>query len=43
MTTDGQQTKAIYSCDSGYSIGGVSVLTCRSDGTWDLLPPVCSK
>ena len=43
MTTDGSETQAIFSCGTGYSMNGGSVLTCRSDGSWDVSPPSCSR
>ena len=42
MTTDGSQTQALYNCDTGYSITGSSLLSCLSDGTWNISPPSCS-
>ncbi|XP_051818518.1 sushi, von Willebrand factor type A, EGF and pentraxin domain-containing protein 1 [Antechinus flavipes] len=30
-----------YSCDSGYSLQGPSVIECKATGTWNPAPPVC--
>jgi len=43
MTTDGVDTRAEFTCSPGYTMSGEAVLTCRSDGTWDLAPPTCSE
>ena len=43
LKSDDVQTQALYSCNSGYSMNGGSVLICRSDGSWDISPPSCSK
>ena len=32
---------ATYVCNSGFMLVGVSVLTCKDDGTWTSPPPVC--
>lgn len=32
---------ASFTCDSGYSLAGVSTQTCQTDGTWDAPPPTC--
>ncbi|WAQ98163.1 SVEP1-like protein, partial [Mya arenaria] len=39
--TDGTETQANYTCTVGYSISGPALLSCRSDGSWDLTPPSC--
>ncbi|OXB54309.1 hypothetical protein ASZ78_008305 [Callipepla squamata] len=31
-----------YTCDSGYSLQGPSVLVCGSSGNWNSTPPACS-
>ncbi|XP_052281318.1 sushi, von Willebrand factor type A, EGF and pentraxin domain-containing protein 1-like [Dreissena polymorpha] len=43
MTSDGLNTKATYSCLTGYTLNGISPITCRSDGTWNFQPPTCAK
>ena len=43
ITTDGSTTQATYTCESGFSLKGFSLLTCRSDGAWDFSPPVCGE
>ena len=43
MEIDGFLTKALYTCDTGYSLTGGSLLSCRADGSWDMSPPSCSK
>ncbi|XP_053400538.1 CUB and sushi domain-containing protein 3-like [Mercenaria mercenaria] len=36
--------KAFYTCDSGYSMNGVSNITCQEDGSgWDYASPSCVK
>ncbi|KAF6127563.1 sushi, von Willebrand factor type A, EGF and pentraxin domain containing 1 [Phyllostomus discolor] len=32
---------ASYSCDSGYSLQGPSILECTASGSWDRAPPTC--
>ena len=34
---------ATYTCDSGYELVGLPVLTCQDDGTWDNSPPICRR
>lgn len=43
VTSDGQTTQAIYSCESGYFLDGGEILLCRPDGIWNGPDPVCSK
>ena len=43
QTTDGTTTEAIFSCETGYTMTGTPVLACRSDGTWNMSQPLCSK
>lgn len=43
MSTDGVVSVATFQCEVGYTIQGDDVLTCRDDGTWDLLEPTCGK
>ena len=32
---------AVYECDAGYELDGVSALICLPDGQWSHLPPQC--
>ena len=32
---------ATYSCDDGFSLSGVDMVTCQDDGQWSDLPPIC--
>jgi hypothetical protein len=41
ISTDGSVTKASISCMAGYTMSGISTLTCGSDGTWDIQTPSC--
>ena len=43
LTTDSTTTEAIFSCETGYTMTGSPVLACRSDGTWNMSQPLCSK
>ena len=43
LVSTGTITQGNFSCDVGYTMNGVSILTCRSDGSWDLSPPSCGK
>ncbi|KAL4230224.1 Sushi [Mactra antiquata] len=43
LSTDGYTTQASFSCIKSYSLKGSSVLTCRNDGTWDLIEPTCEQ
>ena len=31
-----------FSCDSGYTLSGLAIITCQTNGTWET-PPVCSR
>lgn len=41
LSTDGYTTVASFTCDTDYSMKGSSLLTCRNDGSWDLVQPSC--
>ncbi|XP_060562325.1 sushi, von Willebrand factor type A, EGF and pentraxin domain-containing protein 1-like [Ruditapes philippinarum] len=41
ISTDGSVTKASISCMTGYTMSGISTLTCGSDGSWDIQTPSC--
>ena len=41
VSTDSTKTKAIFTCDIGYTLKGTSKTMCRSDGTWDFAAPTC--
>ncbi|XP_060585338.1 sushi, von Willebrand factor type A, EGF and pentraxin domain-containing protein 1-like [Ruditapes philippinarum] len=41
MTSNGINTQATYTCFSGYTLYGMSLITCRSDGSWDFTAPTC--
>ena len=36
-------TKAIFSCNSGYLLAGQNSRTCRPSGNWDKKSPICIK
>ncbi|KAL4232596.1 hypothetical protein ACF0H5_007286 [Mactra antiquata] len=36
------ESKAYFSCDDGYTLGGVTSVTCQSDATWDGVAPTCT-
>ena len=40
-STDGATTTALVSCDTGYTISGDNVMSCRTDGTWNISTPSC--
>jgi hypothetical protein len=31
----------VYSCVTGFTLVGQSVLVCKSDGSWDFVEPTC--
>ncbi|XP_029114257.1 CUB and sushi domain-containing protein 1-like isoform X1 [Scleropages formosus] len=39
--TFGFQSSVSYSCDPGYELLGLSMLTCQGDGSWDQVLPTC--
>lgn len=41
ITTNGQTTKAVYTCDDGYEIDGNAIITCLTNGSWNSEPPLC--
>lgn len=43
ISTDGEQTQAVFTCDLGSSIFGQSTLNCRTDGSWDFTQPECGN
>jgi hypothetical protein len=43
LWNNGESTFANVTCSAGLSMGGQSVLQCRSDGTWDFNTPSCGK
>ncbi|WAQ97856.1 CSMD3-like protein [Mya arenaria] len=43
MSTDGINTQADYTCNSGYTLNGAATIACRSDGTWNFAAPMCAK
>ncbi|KAH3730014.1 uncharacterized protein LOC127852953 [Dreissena polymorpha] len=43
LSTNGQVTKATYSCNSGYTLTGVTDRTCLADGNWDGTESTCSE
>ena len=34
-------SRATYTCDTGYTLSGSQSRTCRADGTWTLSKPLC--
>ncbi|XP_045204681.2 sushi, von Willebrand factor type A, EGF and pentraxin domain-containing protein 1-like isoform X2 [Mercenaria mercenaria] len=43
LSTDGLNTQASYTCNNGYTLNGVNLITCRNDGSWDFTEPTCEK
>ena len=43
VSTDSTKTKAVFTCDAGYTLKGTSESICRSDGTWDFAVSTCGK
>ncbi|XP_060573346.1 P-selectin-like [Ruditapes philippinarum] len=43
LYSDNSITKANFTCETGYSLAGTSILACRADGSWDFTEPVCVK
>ena len=41
LTGHSSGDKVNYTCNSGFALDGVSVLTCQSNGEWDNPPPTC--
>ena len=41
MTGNSVGNIAAYSCDDGYSLSGVDMVTCEDDGQWSDPPPTC--
>ena len=41
MTGNSVEDTATYSCDAGYSLSGVDMVTCLDDGQWSDPPPTC--
>ena len=42
-STDGSVTQVMVECDLGYTLSGSKELTCRADGTWNLIAGKCSE
>ena len=40
-STDGKTTQTSFNCLSGYALHGEQVSSCRGDGTWDNVAPIC--
>ena len=41
-SSDGKQSIATFTCDSGYTLLGSSVLSCHEDGAWNIkIKPKC--
>ena len=43
LLTDGLVTTAYFTCNLGYALDGSTEAVCRSDGTWDSIPPICGR
>ena len=43
MTGNSVGDTATYTCDMGFELVGVMMVTCLSDGTWDNPPPECIR
>ena len=40
-STDGKTTQTSFNCLPGYALQGEQVSSCRGDGTWDNVAPIC--
>lgn len=43
LNSDGQNTTALHTCVTGFTLVGKSELTCKSDGSWDFSQPSCGR
>ena len=43
ISNNGTTTRAMFTCDTGYYLDGLTELYCLPDGTWDSVLPTCSK
>ena len=41
MTGNSVGDTATYSCNDGYSLSGVDMVTCQDNGQWSDPPPIC--
>ena len=41
--TNGTMSTLNYSCTEGYTMRGSHILTCKEDGLWDIVAPLCGK
>lgn len=41
LSTDGMVTIGNFTCNTGYSLSGAPILTCRASGNWDFTEPTC--
>ena len=41
MTGNSVGDTVTYSCDDGFSLSGVDMVTCQDDGQWSDPPPIC--
>ena len=42
MTGNSVGDTATYSCDDGFILSGVVMVTCQDDGQWSDPPPICA-
>ena len=43
MTGNSVGDTATYTCDMGFELVGVMMVTCQDDGMWDNPPPECTR
>ena len=43
FSTDNYNTVATFTCGTGYTLNGTTLITCQSDGTWESSQPICGK
>ena len=41
MTGNSVGDTATYSCDDGFALSGVEMVTCQDNGQWSDPPPIC--
>ena len=41
MTGNSVGDTSTYSCDDGFALSGVNMVTCQDDGQWSDPPPIC--
>ncbi len=41
MSSNTEGSTATYSCNTGFGVNGVEMVTCASDSSWSADPPTC--